>query len=167
MQVHLGIKTLCHGMSAINEEADDIIPQQVITAIEEGATHVKVISDDIDVFILLLHFYIEQSLSTTAFLEGRSSNRKIIDIGKTAEKKKKDVVLSLLAVHALSRYDSMPNSYGLGKKSVCFLLPKYLLQNLGEASADISDAIQEGKTFIAAHYGITNTTDMSEIRCIS
>ena len=82
-------------------------------------------------------------------------------------RKKKDVVLSLLAVHALSRCDSMPNLYGLGKKSVCFLLPKYLLQNLGEASADISDVIQEGKTFIAAHYGITNTTDMSEIRCVS
>ena len=89
VQGHLGIKTLCHGMSTINEEADVIIPQQVITAIEEGATYVKVISDDTDVFILLLHFYIEQSLSTTAFLEGRSSNRKVIDTGKTAEKKKR------------------------------------------------------------------------------
>ena len=76
-------------MSTINEEADVIIPQQVITAIEEGATYVKVISDNTDVFILLLHLYIEQSLSTTAFLEGRSSNRKVIDTGKTAEKKKK------------------------------------------------------------------------------
>ena len=79
MQVHLGIKTLYHGMSTTHKEADVIIPQQVITAIEEEAC-VKVISDAIDVFVLLLHFYIEQSLSTTVFLEGTGSNRNVIDI---------------------------------------------------------------------------------------
>ena len=36
-------------MSTTHEEADVIIPQQVITAIEEGATCVKVISDDTSV----------------------------------------------------------------------------------------------------------------------
>ena len=51
----------------------------------------------------------------------------------------------------------MPKLYGLGKKSICSLLQKYSLQHLAEASADISDVIQEGKTFIAADYGITNT----------
>ena len=43
---NLGIKRLRHDMSTTHEEADVIIPQQVITAIEEGATCVKVISDD-------------------------------------------------------------------------------------------------------------------------
>ena len=165
VQVHLGIKTLCHGMSTTHEEADVIIPQQVITAIEEGATCVKVIIDDTDVFVLLLHFYIEQSLSTTVFLEGTGSNRNVFDIGKTAEKQK-DVVPSLLAAHALSGCDSVPKLCGLGKKSVYFLLQKHPLQHLREASADISDVIQERITFIAAHYGITNTADMSENRYV-
>ena len=53
-------------------------------------------------FILLLYFYIKQSLSTTVFLEETGSNRNVTDIGKTAEKQK-GVVPSLLAVHALSR----------------------------------------------------------------
>ena len=128
-------------------------------------TCVKVISDDKDVLVLLLHFYIEESLSTTVFLEGTGSNRNVIDIGKTAEKQK-DVVPSLLAAHALSGCDSEPELYSLGKKSVWFLLQKYPLQYLGEASADVSDVIQEGKKFIAAHYGITSTTDMSKIRCV-
>ena len=66
--MHLGIKTLRHDMSTTHEETDVIIPQQVITAKEEGATCMKVTSDDTDVFVLSLHFYIEQSLSTTAFL---------------------------------------------------------------------------------------------------
>ena len=82
VQVHLGIKTLRHGMSTTHEEADVIIPQQVITTIEEGATCLKVVSDDTDVFVLLLHFYVQQSLSPTVFLKGTDSNRNVIDIGK-------------------------------------------------------------------------------------
>ena len=121
VQVHLGIKTLRHDMSTTHEEADVIIPQQVKTAIEEGATCVKFISHDIHVFVLLLHFYIEQSLSTTVFLEGTGSNRNVIDIRKTAEKQK-DVVPSFLRAHALSGCDSLPKLYDLGKKSVCSLL---------------------------------------------
>ena len=78
VQVHLGIKTLRHGMSTTDEEADVITPQQVITAIEEGATCVKFISDDTDVFVLLLHFYIEQLLSTTVFLKGTGNKRNVI-----------------------------------------------------------------------------------------
>ena len=67
----------------------------------------KVISDDTDVFVLLLHFYIEQSLSATVFFEETGSNRNVIDIRKTAEKQK-DVVPSLLAAHSLSGCDSVP-----------------------------------------------------------
>ena len=102
MQVHLRIKALRHAMSIRHEVADIIIPQYVITAIEEGATCAEVINDDTDAFVLLLHFYIEQSLSTTVFLKGTGSNRNVIDIRKTAEKQK-GVVPSLLAVHTLSR----------------------------------------------------------------
>ena len=116
-------------------------------------------------FVLLLHFYIEQSLSTTVFLEGAGSNRNVTDIGKTAEKHE-DVAPYLLAAYVLSGCDRVPKLYGLGKKSVCSLLQKYPLQILGAANADISDVIQGGKTFIAAHYGITSTTDMLEIRCV-
>ena len=123
----------------------------------------KFISDIIDVFVLLLHSYIELSLSITIFLEGADSNRNVIYTGKTVEKHT-DVVPSLLADHTLSECDSMPELYGLGKKSVCSLLQKSPLRHLVETSPDISDVIQEGKTFIAANYGITSTTDISEIR---
>ena len=71
-------------MSTAHKDSDVIMPQQVITATEQEATCVKIISDDADVFVLL-HFYIEQSLSATVFLEGTGSNRNVIDIGKTAE----------------------------------------------------------------------------------
>ena len=108
-------------------------------------------------------------LSSHSVLLFSSKEQAVIKMLLTLEKQlrnKKDVVPSLLAVHALSGYESMPKFYGLGKKLVCSLLQKYPLQHFGEASANISDVIQEGKTFIAAHYGITNRSDMSEIRCI-
>ena len=164
VQMHHGIKALCHGMSTIHEVTDIIILQQVIIAIEERATWVKVISDDTDVFVLLLQLYIEQSLITTIFLEGAGSNRNVIDIEKTAEKQQ-DVVPSLLAAHTLSGCDSMLDLYGLGKKSLCFLLQNYMLLYFRETSADTSDVIQERNIFIAPHYDITSATDMSEIRC--
>lgn len=67
VQAHLAVKILHHGMSNTYEEVDFIISQQVITAIEERAMCVKVINDDTHVFVLLLHFYIEQSLSSIVF----------------------------------------------------------------------------------------------------
>ena len=73
LQVHLETKTLRHGMSTTEERTDVIIPQQVTTAIEEQATCVIVISDNTDMFILLLYFYAEWSLSTTVFLGGTGS----------------------------------------------------------------------------------------------
>ena len=76
-------------MSTTHEEVDFIIPQQVIIVIGEGTTCEKVISDDTGVFVLLLHFYIDQSLSTTVFREGAGSNRNVIGIRKTAVKQKK------------------------------------------------------------------------------
>lgn len=108
-------------MTTTHEEADCIITQQVITAIEERATCLKIISGDTDVFALLMRFYIEQSLSATVFLEGKGSNGNIFDIGKITEKHK-DTVTSLLAAYTLRRCDSVCKLYGLGKISVFFLL---------------------------------------------
>ena len=116
-----GIKTLRQQMSTTHEVADIVIPQQVISAIEEGVTFVKVIIDYIYVSALLLQSHIEQPLITTVFLEGIGSNINVIGIEKTADKQK-DVEPSSLAAHALSGCDTVSNLYRLGKKSVCSLL---------------------------------------------
>ena len=103
-------------------------------------------------FLLLLYFYIEQSLSTTVFLESTDSDRNLIDISKTAEKDKDVVVTSLLAAHVLTRCDSVPKLYGLGKKfALC------CKNTCCKIWGNISDVIQEG---------ITSTKEMSEIWCV-
>ena len=45
-----------------HEEADVIIPRQAVQAIEEGAVCIKVICDDTDVFVFLLHVYLMKGL---------------------------------------------------------------------------------------------------------
>ena len=103
-------------------------------------------------FLLLLYFYIEQSLSTTVFLESTNSDRNLIDIGKTAEKHKNVVVTSLLAAHVLTRCDSVPKLYGLEKKfDLCCKNTRCKIWK------NISDVIQEG---------ITSAKEMSEIWCV-
>ena len=55
-QTHLGVRLRRGDMQTSHEEADVIIPQQVLQAVNEGNQCVKVICDT-DVFILLMYFY--------------------------------------------------------------------------------------------------------------
>lgn len=59
---HNGLKTKkaeenMKSMKRKHKEADVIMPQQVQKAINDGYRNVKVIFDDTDMFILLLHYY--------------------------------------------------------------------------------------------------------------
>ena len=51
-ETHNGNRQKREDLRTSHEEADLIIPQQVLFAVEEGACCVKVISDDTDVFVL-------------------------------------------------------------------------------------------------------------------
>ena len=56
-------------MGCSHEEADVIIPQQLIYAVNEGAKCIQIVSDDSDVFVILLHFYHQLKLEATVLLE--------------------------------------------------------------------------------------------------
>ena len=80
-------------------------------AIEEGAVCVKVICDDTDVFVLLLHVYLTMNLTCTVLMESTSADRTIVDIGATTQKNKA-IIPSLLAAHALSGCDTVARLTG-------------------------------------------------------
>ena len=67
---------------------------------------IKVICDDTDVFLLLVHFYSVQKLACNLAMAGTSAGRSVIDIKKTV---RKQVVLceQLLGAHALSGCDAV------------------------------------------------------------
>ncbi|KAH3755283.1 hypothetical protein DPMN_189974 [Dreissena polymorpha] len=118
-----------------HEEADVIIPRQVVMAIEEGAVCVKVICDDTDVFVLLLHVYLTIHLTCTVLMKGTSADRTIVDIGATTQKNK---------AHALSGCDTVARLTGIGKIKVIKQLEKGLhLDNLGVKDASFDLVLSE------------------------
>ena len=118
-------------MQTSHEEADVIIPQQVLQAVNEGNQCVKVICDDTDVFILLMYFYHQQKVSrlSTVLLESTGSTRSIICIGSTV-KIHEEIVPYLPAANRLTGCDSVPMMFGIGKIKVCAVIAKSPLQLL-------------------------------------
>ncbi|KAK1894322.1 DNA-directed RNA polymerases I II and III subunit RPABC1 [Dissostichus eleginoides] len=102
------------------EEADTIIVQQVLGC--AGETHqISVVSDDTDVFVLLLHHYHQAGLDVRLIMESPRKERAIVDIKATLSKHS-EIVENLLPAHAISGCDTVASYYGLGKGSVIKVL---------------------------------------------
>ena len=69
-----------------HEEADAIIVQQAVHIAHSGKESIRVIADDTDVFILLLHYYKVNQPTCNMVMAGTSSSRKCADIKATVEK---------------------------------------------------------------------------------
>ena len=79
-----------------HEEADSILAHQVVVVASEENKGVSVISDDTDVFVLLLHHYVKQKLTGVVIMESPT-----IDI-KASAIEHRNIIPDLLAAHALS-----------------------------------------------------------------
>lgn len=90
--------------------------QQVIAAVEE-AKCIKIICNDTDVFVWLLHFYAIKKLMFTVLMAGTSAQRATVNIQESALKHKL-IVLYFLAAHALTGCDTVGCLYGIGKVTV-------------------------------------------------
>ena len=66
-----------------HEEADVIMVYQVLRIADDGAQSIKVISDDTDVLVLLVHSYSEKELGCRFIIEATSSERMSVDIKAT------------------------------------------------------------------------------------
>ena len=60
-------------LKTTHEEADVIIPQQMVYAVSQGAKTIIVICDDTDVFVLLLHYYLLRKLTWCLLMEGTNA----------------------------------------------------------------------------------------------
>ena len=67
-------------LKTTHEEADVIIPQQVVALVDMGCKTINVICDDTDVFVLLAHNFAEESLSVSLIMESISRSQSSIDI---------------------------------------------------------------------------------------
>ena len=75
----------------------------------------RVISDDTDVFLLLLHFYVAHKYTSALYMSSPVANRPIVDLRATAQKNK-DATKSILVMHAPTGADTVAATYNVGKK---------------------------------------------------
>ena len=66
IEINLGCIIERHDLESNQEEADVIIIHQLLSIVHEGkrgkSKNIRVLSDDTDVFVLLLHFYQKENL---------------------------------------------------------------------------------------------------------
>ena len=109
-------KRIRYDLETYQEEADIIIVQHVLKCVGE-AQSISVISDDTDVFVLLLHHYQMAGLVVPLTMESPSKERAILDI-KLTQAKHKEIVTNLLPAHAISGCDTAACYLGIGKGRV-------------------------------------------------
>ena len=149
---------ISHGMTIrredlrnAHEEADVNIIHQMLSIVESSTNDINTsaISDDTDMFVLLVHFYHDKELTCHVSMEATSKERKTIDIQATV-RLHKDIAGQLLAARALSLYDTVAQLWGIGKTRVVKVLkPGRQLSELWNSSASLADVVQESTAFIA------------------
>ena len=124
-KVHKGAVYLGQNMATSHEEADNVIAQQAIMFAKQQPGAVSVISDDTDVFVLLVHHYQNEGLTSAMFMISLLQPRSTIDI-KTTVEKDHAIVPGLLAAHAFLGCDTEPTYFGIGKGTVLKILKQCL-----------------------------------------
>ena len=85
IEITNGLRIDRKDIDALHEEADLIIAQQAILESKEGNV-VSVVSDDTDVFVLLLHFYVLYNCSSNMYMS--SSKRPKIPTSSSIDSSK-------------------------------------------------------------------------------
>ena len=72
-------------LKTTHEEADHILAHLMVATPQENQKGVSVVSDDTDVFVLLLHCYQAQNLSILVVIKSPINERAVIDTRQTVQ----------------------------------------------------------------------------------
>ena len=157
---------MCQDLQTTHEDADVIIPQQVLHLVGCGCSCIRVVCDDTDVFALLLYFHQAKDVSDTFLMEGTSPQQAVINIGDMV-KKHQNIVRNILHAHALTGRDTVGSYHGIGK-TTAIKVPQsgFQFESVGDPAADIGMVVKEATRFIAACYKVPiNPEDtMTDVR---
>ena len=87
-------------LKTTHEGTDVTIPLHVVALSDMGCKTINVTCDDTDVFVLLAHYFAEESLSVSLITKSTSRSRSPIDTGATVAKHS-GIVPQLIAAHAV------------------------------------------------------------------
>ena len=166
IEITKATKSRRRDMKTTHEEADNILAQQMVINASQPNNGVCVVSDDTDVFVLLLYFYAKYDLTGFVIMESPVKDRATIDI-KSSVSANKDIIPDLPAAHALSGSDTTACHYGIGKATVVNILrtKSVPLSSIGDLTSQFEDVLKEATNFIAACYKMpTDGSDMSSVR---
>ena len=108
-EIHNGAVYLRQDMATLHEEADNIIAQQAIMCMKQQPGAISVITDHTDVFVLLLHHYQNEGLTSAMFVTSKVQQGSMIDINcKATVEKHHAMDPGFLAAHALLGCDTVP-----------------------------------------------------------
>lgn len=165
-EIYRGKKIERADLKSEQEEADGIVVQHAIAAALQGQ-NVRVVSEDTDVWAMLVHFYHTMSITTSLIMSPPSKDRAAIDIGATSAEHSA-IAPDLLAIHAISGADTVASYFGIGKGKALKASQKVSLSLslIGNPSADLSAVLAQGIAFVCTCYGqaVANCTQFTEAR---
>jgi len=125
-----------------------------------------VISDDTDVFILLLHYYQKANLAIPITMESPSQGRVAIDIKATVKKHAK-IVNCEGASSAISGCYTVGAYHRVGKGTVVKILKAgHKLSAIGDVDSSHEEVMMQATKFISACYSYHNSKSLSEARLL-
>ena len=140
----------CHHLKTYQEEADAILIHQLRVVKPDKAV---VLSDDTDVFVLLIHFLYTGDITGQVYMQSTSHDpNTVIDINSTYEEHR-DVDPNIPAAHALSGCDTVGTYFGIGKSTVVKALKNSLsLDSIGNLKISFHDSIRDATKFLLTCY---------------
>ena len=96
-------------------EADVTLCSYMLKAVEDNAQIIRILSDDTDVFILLVYWTSRKQI--TAKVQMEKWNGDVLDINETVQNLGLQKCSQLLGVHAMSGCDTVSYPFGKGKIS--------------------------------------------------
>ena len=148
-----------------HDEADITIIIYFLEAVKNGKNIVGVISDDTDVFVLLIYWV--WRLQMTARVQLDRWCGAILNVNESSSLLGA-ISLQLLGMHALSGCDTVSYPFGHGKATVLKVLKSAdhsgLYTVFGEQSANHQQLLETGHKFICSLYGVAAGETMTSAR---
>ena len=101
-------------------ETDITLCSYMLKSVTEGAQTIRILSDDTDVFVLLVYW--TSRMRVVAKIQMEKWNGNVLDINETVQRLGPRKCSQLLGIHALSGCDTVSYPFGKGKLSALKLL---------------------------------------------
>ena len=149
----------------MHDEADVTMISFVLKAYDDGASVIRVISNDTDVFVLLVYWIYKANIK--AEVQMKTWKGKVYHINATCEKLGANC-LQLLGFHYMTGSDATSFPYGKGKVSSWKLISSKYIQGLecvlGEIESTDHQLLQVGKEFFLSLYKRKMSKTMADAR---